>query len=148
MGTVSFVSEYTVYVNECYSPVFSFSLQLSTSGCCIKFDSRIMIIFNYLKYHPRVLLIEKEDSSDCLNMQLSAKCKRFQYNTEFFFLPKQSQDMDPSYKMDLGFRDCLKQVKLVLQQNDKTDLVVCSHSRERGGGGGGGGGGGAGKPIL
>ena len=37
-----------------------------------------------------------------------------------FSLPKQSKKiLDPSYKMDLEFLDCLGRVKLVLQQNYK-----------------------------
>ena len=37
----------------------------------------------------------------------------FDYKTEFFFLPKQSQNLDLSYKMDLDLWDCLGRVKLV-----------------------------------
>ena len=34
-----------------------------------------------------------------------------------FSLPKHTKILDPSYKMDLDFLDCLGRVKLVLQQN-------------------------------
>ena len=40
------------------------------------------------------------------------------YKTEFF-LPKQSKNLDPSYKMDLDLWDYLGKVKLVLYQNFK-----------------------------
>ena len=36
----------------------------------------------------------------------------FHYKTEFF-LPKQSQTLDPSYKMDLDLWDCLRKIKLM-----------------------------------
>ena len=38
----------------------------------------------------------------------------FGYKTEFFFsFHKQSQKLDPSYKMDLGLWDCSGRVKLI-----------------------------------
>ena len=36
------------------------------------------------------------------------------YKTEIFLLPKQSKNLDPSYKMDLDLWDCLGMAKLVL----------------------------------
>ena len=33
---------------------------------------------------------------------------------QIFFLPKQSKNLDPSYKMDLDLRNCLGRVRLVL----------------------------------
>ena len=39
----------------------------------------------------------------------------FSYKTKFF--QKQSQNLDPSYKMDLDLWDCLGSVKLVFHQN-------------------------------
>ena len=39
----------------------------------------------------------------------------FAYEMKIFFLPKQSQNLDPSYKMDLDVWDCLGRVKFVLQ---------------------------------
>ena len=38
----------------------------------------------------------------------------FTYKKELFFLPKQSQNLDSSYKMDLDLWDCLGRVKLIL----------------------------------
>ena len=53
-------------------------------------------------------------------------------NDRVFFLPKQSQNLDPSYKTDLHFRECLGRVKLVLiiAKYHRTDLAVCSHCRK------------------
>ena len=36
------------------------------------------------------------------------------YKMEFFFIPKQSKNLDPSYKTDLDLWDCFGWVKLVL----------------------------------
>ena len=41
----------------------------------------------------------------------------FGYKTVFYFLPKQSQNLDPSYKIDLNLLYCLGRVKVVLQQH-------------------------------
>ena len=38
----------------------------------------------------------------------------FGYKTEFFSFPNNSKDLDPSFKTDLDFWDCLGRVKLVL----------------------------------
>ena len=38
----------------------------------------------------------------------------FGYKTQFFFLPNNPKNLDPSYKMDLDLWDCLGRVKLIL----------------------------------
>ena len=54
--------------------------------------------------------------------------------TEVFFysIPNNPKNLDPSYKMDLDLWDCLGRVKLcILRKIHRTDIVTCSHSRER-----------------
>ena len=41
----------------------------------------------------------------------------FAYKTECFAFQNNPKNLDPSYKMNLSFWDCLGRVKLVLQQN-------------------------------
>ena len=49
-----------------------------------------------------------------------------------FFLPKQSENLDLSFKTDLDLYDCLEWVKLVLiAKFHRTDLDNFSHSRKR-----------------
>ena len=49
----------------------------------------------------------------------------------FFFFLKPSQNLDPSYKMDLVFWDSLGRLKLVIWQNFiGLILVICCDSRE------------------
>ena len=56
----------------------------------------------------------------------------FAYKTEFFSFQNSPENLDPSYKMDLDLWDCLGRVKLILQQKlHRTDLIICTHSRER-----------------
>ena len=69
----------------------------------------------------------------------------FGYKTQFFFLPNNPKNLDPSYKMDLDLRDCLGRVKFVLHLNfvgliklfivaicsQLFVVAICSHSRER-----------------
>ena len=58
------------------------------------------------------------DLLDCLGRQSFS----FQNN------PK---NLDPSYKTGLDFLDCLGRVKLIfIEKICRTDLVICSHSRE------------------
>ena len=44
-----------------------------------------------------------------------------------FFLPNNPRNLDPSYKMDLDLWDCLERLKFF----QRTDLVICCHSKER-----------------
>ena len=43
----------------------------------------------------------------------------FGFKTEFFFLTKNSKDLDPSYKMDLDLWDYFGRVELVVLQFSK-----------------------------
>ena len=53
------------------------------------------------------------------------------YKTRVFFpFQNNPKNLDLSYKTDLDFWDCLGRVKLILKFQ-RTDLVICSHSRER-----------------
>ena len=55
----------------------------------------------------------------------------FGCKTKFFSFQNNPKNLDPSYKMDLDLWDRLGRVKLVIPQKfQKTDLVVCSFSRE------------------
>ena len=54
----------------------------------------------------------------------------FSYKMEFV-LPKQSKNLDPSYKTDLDLWDSLGRAKLIIAKIYRTDLVIYSHSRER-----------------
>ena len=48
-----------------------------------------------------------------------------------FFRPKQIENLDPSYKMDLDFLHCLRKGETgIIAKFHRTDLVICSHSRE------------------
>ena len=47
----------------------------------------------------------------------------------FFPLPNNPKNLDLSFKTDLDLWDCLGRVKLTAKFH-KTDLVICSHSRE------------------
>ena len=50
---------------------------------------------------------------------------------QFFFLPNNPKNRDPSYKMDLDLWDCLGRVKqCIIVKLHRTDLVICSHSKE------------------
>ena len=49
---------------------------------------------------------------------------------EFFSFQNNPKNLDPSYKMDLNHWDCLGRVKLILTKCQRTDLVICSNSRE------------------
>ena len=51
----------------------------------------------------------------------------------FFSFKNNPKNLHLSYKMYLDFWDCLGRVKLVLQciaKFQRTDLIICSHSRE------------------
>ena len=52
----------------------------------------------------------------------------FGYKTVFSF-QNNPKDLDPSYKMDLDLWDCLGGMKLIAKFH-RTDLVICSHTRE------------------
>ena len=56
----------------------------------------------------------------------------FSYKTEFFFFSKQSQNLDPFYKMDLDVWDCLGRLKVVLQQNFKELIKLFKVILDRG----------------
>ena len=47
------------------------------------------------------------------------------------FFQNNPKNVDPSYKMDLDLRDCSGRVKHIIAKFHKTDLVICSHCRER-----------------
>ena len=50
-----------------------------------------------------------------------------------FFFQNDPRNLDPSYKMDLDLQDCLGRIKLVhciSAKFHRTDLAICSHSRE------------------
>ena len=50
--------------------------------------------------------------------------------SKFFPFQNNAKNLDPSYKMDLDFWDCLGRVKLVITAKlHRTDLVICSHFR-------------------
>ena len=66
----------------------------------------------------------------CIGISLSYF---FCYKVVFFFLPKQSQNLDPSDKTDLDVWDCLGRVKLlftIIAKFHRTDSVIWSHSRQ------------------
>ena len=46
----------------------------------------------------------------------------FGYKTEVFFFQSNPKNLDPSYKIDLDFWDCLGRVKLVLHTCDKFQI--------------------------
>ena len=50
------------------------------------------------------------------------------YKTELFSFQNNPKNLDPSYRMGLDLWDCLRRVKLVLQQN--VIGLICSHSRQ------------------
>ena len=56
----------------------------------------------------------------------------FGYKKELLSFLNDPKNLDPSYKTDLDLCYCLRRVKLVyLAKFHRTDLVSCSHSRER-----------------
>ena len=55
----------------------------------------------------------------------------FSYKRVFAF-QNNPKNLDPSYKMDLDHWDCLQRIKIrIIPKLHRTDLVTCSHSRER-----------------
>ena len=69
-------------------------------------------------------------SSSCDFEQLSLLSASNYPISSVLSLQNNPKNLDPSLKTDLDFWDCLGRVKLVLQQNSLTDLVICSHCRE------------------
>ena len=50
---------------------------------------------------------------------------------EFFFFQNNPKNLDPSYKMDLDLWDLIRKGKTrIIAKFHRTDLVICSHSRE------------------
>ena len=78
------------------------------------YDSLLASLDN-VKLQTRSLLLWKRIYSIRSKLFLLKVPYFFGYKAKFFFLPKQSKNLDPSYKTDLDFWDCFGRVKLVLQ---------------------------------
>ena len=98
---------------------------------------------NLLRNHDKIVellvdeygLMSEEQARDLLDASLNpfeVNCVPyfFGYKTRVCLVPKQSKNIDLSYKMDLDLWDCLGRVKLVIADFHRTDFIICSHSRE------------------